>query len=361
MDFKNTIITSFVSLVKKLQRKKKEPGERFLIVSTTALGDTLWGTPGIRALRKSHPHAYIAVLTSPIGEELLKYNRNLNELFILKKPYLFQYLWLFIQLKRRKIDTVFLFHTSQRFVLPFCSLLSPRKITGSTGINKGLDSLLTHPVALKPEHEIQRRLNILFSSGAKGKPPHMEIFLHPKDISQAKAFLEKQGHLPFLPLVGLHPGAKDKFKQWDPDFFIEVGNRIAHHTGAQIIITGTAAEKPLTSYIAKHIPGSLILPDVFPIRALSALIKQLSLFITNDTGPMHIAYASHTPTVALFTATDSKLCGPYFMDNATIIQKQKTCSPCLKKKCNLPFCLLQISPQEVYNAAIELFYRQKQN
>jgi ADP-heptose:LPS heptosyltransferase len=360
MSFKNYLIYLFTSFVRFFHSKQKQPKERFLIVSTTALGDTLWATPSIRALRQKYPHAYIAVLTSPIGKAVLEYNRHIDELFILQKPFLLRYVQIYRALKKKQIDTVFIFHTSQRFVLPFCSLLGPRQIIGSSQINKGLDFLLTHPIPLQPEHEIQRRLAIISQTGTIPLSPHMEINLHPKDLAEADAFLSVHQLPSFLPLIGLHPGAKDKFKQWDPDCFIEVGNRLARHIGAKIIVTGTPIERPLVQYIAERIQGALTLPDAFSLRALAALMKKLSLFISNDTGPMHVAYAMGTPTVSLFTATHSQLCGPYFVQDSIVIQKQKTCSPCIRKKCREPFCLLQITPQEVYDAALKLFYQHKE-
>jgi heptosyltransferase-2 len=90
------------------------------------------------------------------------------------------------------------------------------------------------------------------------------------------------------------------------------------------------------------------------IHAIGSLIKKFDLFITNDTGPMHLAFASLTKSIALFAPTDAHLVGPLNVDNSMVIQKEKTCLPCIKKNCLNPFCMLQISPQEVVNCAIKL-------
>ena len=76
--------------------------------------------------------------------------------------------------------------------------------------------------------------------------------------------------------------------------------------------------------------------------------------ISNDTGPMHLALAVQTPTIGLFTPTDPNLCGPYFVNSTLAIAKKQTCSPCLRKKCAEPFCLLQIGVNEVYDAVVKL-------
>jgi heptosyltransferase-1/heptosyltransferase-2 len=83
----------------------------------------------------------------------------------------------------------------------------------------------------------------------------------------------------------------------------------------------------------------------------------MKMVIANDTGPMHLAFAQKTPTIGLFTPTDPALCGPYYVDAAVTIAKKPTCTPCLRKRCKEPFCLMQISVQEVYDTALDLYQR----
>jgi ADP-heptose:LPS heptosyltransferase len=89
----------------------------------------------------------------------------------------------------------------------------------------------------------------------------------------------------------------------------------------------------------------------------AALIEKFNFFITNDTGPMHIAFAMKTPTIALFSATDPKRCGPYHAENVSVIYKNPTCIPCIRKRCRVPFCLEQISPEEVWADICEKLYK----
>lgn len=363
MNIKNRCIQGLVHALNFLRQWKKKKtvssteSHRFLVVSTTGLGDTLWGTPALKALRANFPDAYIAVLTSEIGREVLKYNRHVDDLFVIKKQTLFSLIHLYFSVWKKKIHTALIFHTSQRPILPFCFLIGAQEIIGTEGINKGLDFLLTQALENKPMHEIARRMEIVRRVGACSLDSLIELFTSEEDEKQAIAFLEKHQVLPYLPLIGIHPGAKDKFKQWDPECFIEVGNRLVQHLGCQIFVTGNQSEKELVEQVSSQIPGAISVYGQLPLRSLAGLIKKMSLMIVNDTGPMHMAFAMHTPTVALFTPTDPKLCGPYFATRAQIIEKKKTCTPCLKKKCHEPFCLLQISPDEVYEASLNLFYR----
>jgi ADP-heptose:LPS heptosyltransferase len=346
MHIKNFFIRFFIAFAKPFIRTNT--GDRFLIVSTTGLGDTLWGTPAIRALRETYPAAYIAVMTSSLGKQVLQSSPHINEIFVVKEPPLFSLLKLFPTLIKRKISKVLVFHVSQRPLLPFCYLLGADRIIGTEKINKGLDFLLTDKLETKRIHEIERRLEVVEAAGAKVSSKLMEFF--PSDEDHKKA----QDLLPSGVVIGLHPGAKDRFKQWPPSHFIQLGRQLKQKLGCQIVVTGTSAEKSLVEDIVKSIDGAVGIYEGVSISTLAALLGKLSLYITNDTGPLHLACATHTPTLALFTPTDPILCGPYFAPHVAVVQKKPTCFPCLKKKCHDPFCMLQISTDEVLGAALKI-------
>ncbi len=357
MKFKNKLLKTIVNA---LRPKSLNLGKEnhFLVLSTTGLGDTLWGTPAIRALRECFPTSYIGVVTSPIGKALLQHNRRIDEIFVAKDPLFPSLFSLYRKLKAKKITHVLSFHTSQRPMLPLASVLGAKEIIGTYGINKGLDFLLTHPLDHAPMHEIQRRLSIVAEVGAHTLDSSMELFLGPEDERAADAFLEELLIPSYLPLIAIHPGAKDGFKQWPPSHFIELGNRLVQNLGCRVIVTGTPAEKALVDSISSRIEGAASATHL-PLLATAALIKRMDLMIANDTGPMHLAFAQKTPTIGLFTPTDPNLCGPYFVESALAIAKKPTCTPCLRKSCREPFCLLQIGVQEVYNASLKLFYETK--
>lgn len=355
MSVKNKILKSLVNALRpKLPTLGDE--KRFLILSTTGLGDTLWATPAIRALRQCYPTSYIGVITSPIGHEVLMHNRRIDELFVVTDPLFRSLIPLYRKLRPKQITHVLNFHTSQRSMLPLASVLGALEIHGTQGINKGLDILLSHAQDNEPMHEIQRRLKIAAAVGAHTLDPSMELFLSAEDEKTAESFLSSLSFPPYLPIVGLHAGAKDKFKQWPPSHFAELGARLIQNLGCRLILTGTPNERELVESIASEIDGAEIAVDL-PLRAAAALIKQMDLMISNDTGPMHMAFAVKTPTIGIFTPTNPQLCGPYFAEHALAIAKKTTCNPCLRKKCNEPFCLLQIGVQEVYDAAAQLFFR----
>ena len=355
---KNTLITKAISFLKPNKPNLAIDQRRFLIISTTGLGDTLWGTPAIKALRETYPTSYIGILTSPIGKEILQHNRHIDELFTIADPVFFSLFPLYLQLKKKRITDVILFHTSQRPILPLAATLGATQIIGTEGLHKGLDHLLTRPIPSRSIHEIKRRLELVGAVGAQTQNPAMDLSLSLEDEKLAELFLLQYQLPSYLPKIALHPGAKDLFKQWPPSLFAQLGNRLVQELGCQIFVTGTESEKELVESIAAQIKGAIPVTTL-KLRPFAAFLKQMKVVVSNDTGPMHVAFAMQIPTVALFAPTDPKLCGPYGIKNAVVIAKQPTCTPCLRKKRQEPFCLLQIGVQEVYDEVSNCFYRNK--
>ena len=304
---------------------------RILVVSTTGLGDTLWGTPTILSLRQSFPESYIAALTCPIGYEVLKSNPRLNALFVVKEPIFFKFFSLLRSLRKEKFDTVLILHASQRLIFPLCSRIGATHILGTKGINKGLDSLLTSTLTPHYEHEIVRRLRMVEEIGGKIHSEELSFFL-----------TEQEKLLPEKDWIAIHPGSKDGFKRWPKRNFIQLGIKI----NKPVVVTGTVDEKALVEEVASKIPGALayIIPS---LDAFAKIITQAELLISSDTGSIHLACALKRPVIAIYGPTDPALCGPHTAEKATVLSVKPTCTPCIKRKCKEPFCLRQLSVDQV--------------
>jgi len=345
MSWKNTFLKGITRLLASSKNEVQDAKcPRILVVSTTGLGDSLWGTPAVRAIKAQFPEAFLGLLTSPIGTALYRNSPYVDEIFTVKNPILSSCKTLLSPLKNRQFEIALIFHLSQRPILPLVALCGPSRIIGTAGINKGLDEMLTEPLKQKYQHEIKRRLEMVEAIGASTHESQMEIFLTAGEQDTIQKFLK---NAPFP--VGIHPGAKDKFKQWAPNHFANLGKRLQKEYGAQVFITGNQDEKLLAQKVADRIPGAKSVAGKFSVRETAALIEKFKVFLTNDTGPMHIAYAMKTPTFSLFVPTDAFLCGPYKILDARFIQKNPTCSPCIRKQCRVPFCLEQISELESWN------------
>lgn len=361
-DFKNWAIKSAFRFCEYFQLIKKSSGNasrsKFLVISSTGVGDTLWGTLAIQALKKTYPQSYLGVLVSPLGFQALQNNPNIDEYFIFRRGLSGFFSWPFLmgKLKKRRIETAFIFHSSDRVLWPMCYFAGPSAIIGFAGENKGLDFILTKTFPNIPDvHGVAKRLKLVQAVGIQAPQGRINFFLTGQDREMADRFLEKYGIDPHLPIIGIHPGAQKPFKCWPAKNFIAVGNGLQSKLCGRIIITGDEQEKELAQEIANQVKNSVSAAGKLSLRGTAALIEKMKVFITNDTGPMHIAFALNTPTVALFSPTDSKICGPYGNGQSIVIEKPKTCSPCIGKNCKNPICMEQITPEEVIAAAERLW------
>ncbi len=351
MRFKNQLLLGLVSLLKKRKPTQKSSAIRkFLIVSTTALGDTLWATPSLHSLKKSFPNIKISVLTSPIGFMVLKENPDVDKFFIYR--HFLSLFTLFFTLRKENFDSILFFHASQRVILPLCATLGASELIGNQGSFKGLERLLSLSIPQKFSHEIERRLELVMAAGAEVHSRELNMPLSETDRASAGEWLSLRG-LDNHRLIGIHAGASNPFKKWPLESFISVANSLSKE-GYTIIFTGNANELETLKSLKINMPEVILTLPELSLAVLAGLIQRFSLYICNDTGPMHISFAVKTPTLCLFTPTDSRLCGPLSVPFTKIIQKEKTCIPCIGKKCHSPVCLMQISVDEVLEEARKL-------
>ena len=342
---KNKILIKFFLFIKKFQKNPipfnpKNP--KILIISTTALGDTLWATPSIEAIKKKYKNSFLAILCSKNGREVLENNPFLDKIFTLKTSLLLSLPYLFIKLKREKFQAILIFHSSQRLTLPLCSILNSEYLIGSKDFNKDLDIFLTHNTHTNNIHEIERRFEILKKINIEKTHKKMSFFIKKEKFNNFKNLKNKKH------LIIFHPGAKDSFRRWPSNFFITLGNLLHSQFDCNIVITGNKKEKKLIKTISHALPFSHAFYKNLSINKLSSLIKTADLLITNDTGPLHLACALETNLIGLFVPSNPKKFGPYGIKNAITIKKEKPCLHCIKRKCKDPFCWLQIKPVEVF-------------
>lgn len=357
---KNSLIKRIITLSGHLNLVKRTPLNaplsKFLVISTTGIGDTLWGTPAIKALRETYPESYIGVLTNKVGSELLQGNPDIDKLFVFKRGLegLLSLPFLLRALKQKKFEVAFIFHASDRIIWPLAFFTGAGKIIGVDGNSKGLDFILTNPVTLSQLHGIEARLALVKQVGATAKQKAIEMFLTERDRGWAEQLFRDKGIAKGSLIAGLHPGAQKPYKCWPARNFIVAGNIFVERYGCRIVVTGDSHEKALADEIASKIRGAISTAGELSLRETASIIEKMNVFITNDTGPMHIAFALKTPTVALFSPTDPRICGPYRDEKPIVIEKPKTCTPCIGKKCDNPICMEQITVDVVIEAAESL-------
>jgi len=305
--------------------------DNVLVVSTTGLGDTMWAIPPVRALKAQGKK--IVLLTGPYGSKLLQNCPYPEKIYTTSHTPIKKIVSLFTALKKHRFEEIFIFHASQRPLFPMLSLLNPKALHSFKGRNKGLDALCTHLIDKGLEHEITLRLRMI---GAENSSSEMELF-HPKEQTEEKR-------------IALFPGSKDAQKRWPKEYFIELGDKLSHHEGYTLYVVGSRDEKAIVNEIAKQIPNATPL-FTLPLDKTIQFIQSCMLCITNDSGPMHLAFAAKIPTIGLFSPTSPIKYGPLGVTNGMVIERRTPCSPCIRRKCKDNFCMRQISSETVYQEA----------
>ena len=162
------------------------------------------------------------------------------------------------------------------------------------------------------------------------------------------------------PLVGVHASGGREIKQWPPERFGEVAARLATEQGATIVLTGSAADRGLVDVVRRSIPPERVvdLAGRLDLMSLAAVLERLDLYVTGDTGPMHLAAAVGTPVVSVFGPSDPARYAPREAHHH-VVRIDLPCSPCNRirlppARCvgHTPDCLGGIDANRVYHAAL---------
>jgi heptosyltransferase-2 len=158
-------------------------------------------------------------------------------------------------------------------------------------------------------------------------------------------------------VIGISPGAAyGGAKRWLPERFADAARAVADKTGAGVALFGSASEHAVCELIASRLPG-LKVHNFAGHTSLARFIDMAAacqIFLTNDSGAMHIASALEVPTVAVFGATDETATGPTG-PLARVVRRQVECSPCLLRECPIDHrCMTRVTAEEVAQAAFEL-------
>ena len=318
------------------------------------LGDAVMATPVITDLRNQWPKATITAMCQAGVATLLRGNPHLNEIFSFSKPNEFlhrqQRRNLIARLRQGKYDLGILLPNSFSSAWWFWRGGVRTRVGFASD---GRSFLMTHAPAFPPErgqeHLVRTYKRLLEPLGipASNTPPR--LYVTESERSAAKAIFRQHQIPEGASIVGINPGAAfGSAKCWLPERFREVIAHLATRPNTYVVCFADAAGADLVHGICQGMPSQVIdLAAATSLRELIALIEQCTVFLTNDSGPMHIAAALKTPLVALFGSTNDIATGPY--GHGEIIHKHVECSPCYRRICPIDFrCMTRITSDEVY-------------
>jgi heptosyltransferase-2 len=221
----------------------------------------------------------------------------------------------------------------------------------------GRRPLLTKAVRRKnpesPRHQVHYYLDLVSGLGLKPRPPELRLTVTPEEKERARQRLLDLGIDPKRPLVILSPGAGyGPAKRWPASRFARLAALFQAHNDAAVLIIGSAGEAEIAESIVSSMEKkAAVLTGQTTLPQLMGLISLASLFVSNDTGPMHLANALHVPVVAIYGPTDPEVTGP-FERPAAVIKKDAPCWPCAYRVCPYDHrCMTRIAPEEVFRAA----------
>jgi heptosyltransferase-2 len=323
------------------------------------LGDLVMATPVLRDLRRRYPHAHITAMCQGGIGSLLENSPYINEVMIYEKP---TSLWRrafgsagVTDLKHGRYDLGVLLTNS----FSTAWLLKRGRVKRLIGFRGNLrNSLLSEAVPF-PENKEQQHLvqvykEVLAPLGIPLSTSAPELFLSTQERAWAKQFLLRNGWKEGQKIIGVSPvAAFGPAKQWLPERFRELTERLLARGGVHVVFVGDDKGVEQIKQMINGLSGSVSsVAGMTSLRQLVALIGSFDLFVTNDSGPMHLAAACKTPLVALFGSTSEVKTGPY--GGGKVIHKHVECSPCYKRVCPIDFrCMKQISVDEVYEVVTQ--------
>jgi ADP-heptose:LPS heptosyltransferase len=323
---------------------------RVLLISNTALGDTLFSTPAIRALKERFPAWELEVLAHRVFGVLLAHNPHVAKIWIYPGRNR-RLLTLAQNLRSRAYDLVIILHGNDPEATLLAHLTGSRFIIGSAGSPLAFAySAIVAPGGLF-EHAIERRLNFVRLLGADTEDKRMDLFLPPEESEQAAIILTENFGAAPPRLLAFHPTGSDPYKWWPAASFVELGNFLSDSYKAPLLIISGKSDRPHAEAIAARIKGpTLVTGGRFPLLTVAALLSQCRLLVANDSGPLHMGLALGVPTIGLLGADDPRRVGPYGVDWGVALHKREevcTQEPCRLKKCPRNICLEAIEVSDV--------------
>lgn len=333
--------------------------KNILIVNTTAIGDTLLSTPAIRAIRKGFPGARVSALVGKDAKAVLLGSPHLDEL--IEHPgrvdifYLFKLPSLLYNLRRRVFDLVVILHANDPDAGPLAYLSgAPHRVGWA---ESRLSFLYTIPVRTRVpgSHVIDIRLKNLEPLGIRSNDRRMELHLSSEEEDAANRLIEGLGLIGET-FIGLHPFGSKVNRWWPEDNVVGFCNMVGKRFGWRVVIFGGSKESRFAEDMTRRAKAMVVtIAGGLSIRESAALIKRCILFISTDSGPMHISQAMGVPTIALFGPNDPSTVSP-LIEPYEIIQKHLPCVPCNSKICDRDIeCMKGITPEDVLEAINALF------
>lgn len=364
----------------------KPPSSRrqaILLIRLRLIGDVVFTTPVIRALRRALPDAYLAYLVEQDAAAVVAGNPHLDEVIVIRRSRglarIFDDLRLASQLRRRRFDTVIDMHGGPRSGWLTFATGAPQRIGYAM---PGRRWIYTRDVPrareLRPRHSVVNQWDLLQAldlGGWNGAPPDpvRDCVEMASDARAERSVAERllaRGVSAEHELIVIHVSAGNAFRRWPEEAFVRLIVGLTANPARRVIVSSGPSDREATTRIlrqAREGPGESLGSRIvefgeFDLAELRALVARSHLFIGGDTGPLHIAATTATPVVGLYGPTLPARSAPwrnpaYPMESLGI--EGLPCRPCDQRHC-VPGdfrCLTTLKSDDVLAAAERLLKR----
>jgi lipopolysaccharide heptosyltransferase II len=350
--------------------------KKFLIINPFGIGDVLFTTPLIKAIKNAYPDSHISYWCNERVSAILKSDSNINSIFALSRgdlKKLYNDSWvggakkffgLLAGIKKGRFDTAIDFSLDHRYGLA-CKILGIKKRIGFNYKKRG--RFLSDKINIdgyKGKHVVEYYLDLLKLIGIKSSDEGLYLSVPQENKTKAQFKLArlgiKQGDL----LIGISAGGgaswgkEASYKHWPALKYAQLADKIIYGYKAQVLLLGDDSERAIADIITSAMKNKPIdWVGKTALEEFAAAINCVDILITNDGGPLHIAVALGKKTISIFGPVDDKVYGPYPAGQKHIvIKKELSCRPCYNnfrfQGCiNNRRCLSDITVDEVFAAA----------
>jgi heptosyltransferase-3 len=339
-----------------MKQIKARGKENFLVVRTDRIGDLILSTPVFQAIKAKFPESHLSVVVSSYAADVLKNNPLVDDVIIddheRKGGGLGDFADLVRRIRKGKFDVAILLRPTFRLAwVLYLAGIRYRIGTGYRFYQMLLNRKIYEHRKVNLRHEAEYNLDLLRPLGIESQRIPPRVYLTAQERQFACHTLGQLGITPDDTVVLIHPGSGDSSLNLPATKFAQVADRLTEELDAKIIFTGAARERELVDRISSSMRHkALDLTGRTDLRQLAAILEKSDAVISNSTGPMHLAVAVGTPTVAIFCpifSADPIRWGPYGEGHEVILPPVPVCFGCKPKSCPHYDCMEKISVEQI--------------
>jgi ADP-heptose:LPS heptosyltransferase len=337
------------------------------------IGDVVFTTPAVRAIRRHYPDARITYLVEEQAAAVVRDNPHLDEVIVVCNPRakgrLRADLALIRRLRRNRYDLAIDFHGGPRSSVLTWLSGAPRRVGYEVaGRSWMYTTRVPRPRALRPRHSVVSQWDVLLPLGIAPPDPETDATEMPADaraVASVGRRLAGAGIGPRNPIIVIHVSAGNPFRRWPAPSFVDLVCRLASRDpNRRIVLTSGPSDAGAATAIASeartrletNAPDAIVACGEFGLSELHALVERAALYIGGDSGPLHIAGTTGVPVVGLYGPTLPVRSQPFrsarFISLAAEVAGLP-CRPCDQRRCEPGDfrCLTKITAESVAELA----------